>query len=104
MRILACATVLALVIARRAITQTPSTLDPGSLHATPNSAGRFALSGVPQGRYFLRVRAIGYASVADSITVGTDGLVVLAVIAEPPGDIEIGCTARPDSTKSRRPR
>jgi hypothetical protein len=77
------------------------TLDPGRHFVTSDSGGRFQFAGLPNGRYLLRVRAIGYAQLADSITLGGDGLVVLAAIAQPRGDIGISCP--PGSARSRRP-
>ena len=59
--------------------------------ATSDSLGRFELRGIPNGRYRLRIRAISHRELADSITLGANGLVVLAVLASPPGDIGISC-------------
>src|SRR5262245_44937128 len=51
-------------------------LEPGRSFATSDSLGRFELTGVPNGRYLLRIRAMGHRELADSITLGADGLVV----------------------------
>jgi len=77
------------------------TLEPGGFHAYADNAGSFEIRAAPNGRYLLRIQATGAVTVADSVTLGADGLVVLAVIAYPPGDIGISCPARPASV--RRP-
>ena len=85
----------------RPVTYGLITLEPGSHRASLDSAGRFEIKGAPNGRYVLRIRALGFPTLADSITLGADGLVVLAVMAQPPGDIAITCPAR--SAQPRRP-
>jgi len=77
------------------------TLEPGGFGASSDTVGRFQFTGAPNGRYLLRVRAIGHAAVTDSITLGADGLVVLAVLSEPLGDFGITCPTPP--APSRRP-
>lgn len=77
------------------------TLEPGAFLTMTDRAGRFQLGGAPNGRYLIRVRALGRGTVADSVTLGADGLVVLAALAQPAGDIGITCPTR--SAPSRRP-
>lgn len=76
-------------------------LEPGTVRTLSDSANHFAIKKVPSGRYLLRVRALGFPQVADSITLGADGLVVLAALSDPQGDIAITCPTR--SVPSRRP-
>lgn len=78
------------------------TLAPGDYHAMSDSAGAFHFVGVPNGRYLLRVRALGYPAIGDSITLGADGLIFLAALPEARGDIAITCLSapvRPPSTQ-----
>ena len=79
---------------RRPVPFASVTLEPGAWRAVSDSAGHFQLTGPPNGRYLLRIRAIGRPTVADSITLGADGLTVLAVLAQPPGDIGVSCSNR----------
>ena len=76
-------------------------LEPGTARTLTDSAGHFEINRVPNGRYLLRVRALGFPQLTDSITLGADGLVVLAALSEPRGDIAITCPTR--SPPSRRP-
>jgi hypothetical protein len=78
-------------------------LEPGRFFATSDSLGRFELTGAPNGRYLLRIRAIGHRELADSITLGADGLVALAILASPPGDLGITCPPGSTYSPSRRP-
>jgi len=75
-------------------------LQPGGRLVVTDSLGRFQFTDVPNGRYLLRVMAIGYPALADSITLGADGLVVVAILARPPGDVGISC---PDTSLRRPP-
>ncbi len=75
-------------------------LEPGGRLVLSDSLGRFQFTDVPNGRYLLRVMAIGYPALNDSITLGADGLVVAAILARPPGDIGISC---PDTSLRRPP-
>ena len=86
---------------RTPITSAFITLEPGAFLGYADNAGAFEIHGVPNGRYLLRIQATGAVTVADSLTLGADGLVVLAVIAYPPGDIGISCPVR--SAPARRP-
>ena len=86
---------------RSPITTAFITLEPGAFQAYADNAGSFEIHGAPNGRYLLRIQATGAVTVADSITLGADGLVVLAVVAYPPGDIGITCPVR--SAPVRRP-
>jgi len=55
-----------------------------------DSAGRFAIRGLPQGRYLLRIGpplTMGAASAEDSVTIGFDGLRINASLAGYRGDI-----------------
>ena len=76
-------------------------LEPGTARSPTDSAGHFEISGFLNGRYLLRVRALGFPQLSDSVTLGADGLVVLAALSEPHGDIAITCLTR--SPPSRRP-
>jgi hypothetical protein len=75
-------------------------LEPGGHLVPSDSLGQFQFTDVPNGRYLLRVMAIGYPAVADSITLGADGLVVAAILARPPGDIGISCPDRSQRTST----
>lgn len=55
-------------------------LTPGGRSVESDSAGRFDLLGVTQGRYLLQVVASGSNGVADSVTVGFDGIRIVAVL------------------------
>lgn len=56
-----------------------------------DSAGRFRIR-LAEGRYVLRVRALGYVSVDDTISLpGLDGFEVLAVLARQDPDL-VGCS------------
>jgi hypothetical protein len=77
------------------------TLEPGGLRTVSDSLGKFQFAGAPNGRYLLRVRALGNGEVKDSVTLGADGLVVLAVLADSPPDFGISCPTPPAPT--RRP-
>jgi len=50
--------------------------------ATTDSLGRFALQGVPPGRYAITIRRIGFQMTRDSVTVPREGGVRLAVELE----------------------
>jgi hypothetical protein len=73
-------------------------LEPGRFLTSSDSAGLFQFTDVPTGRYLLR---FGYSELADSVTLGSDGLVVLVVAAEYINDIVVRCTD--SSAPSRRP-
>lgn len=75
-------------------------LEPGGQLVLSDSLGLFQFTNIPNGQYLLRVMAIGYPVLADSITLGADGLVVVAILARPPGDIGISC---PDTSLRRPP-
>jgi len=62
-------------------------LDPGSRFAVSDSNGRFAFPAVPQGRYHVTVMSLGRGSVSDSVTLGFDGLRMVAALATYRGDI-----------------
>jgi hypothetical protein len=68
-----------------------------------DSAGRFAFRGLTQGRYLLRVGpplTIGAASAVDSVTVGFDGLRVIASLAGYAGDIVcVGIPRQPSNER-----
>jgi hypothetical protein len=59
------------------------TVTPGNHTTRSDSAGVFQFLGLRTGRYFLSIHAIGYSAVADSVTLGFDGLYVFAAIARP---------------------
>jgi hypothetical protein len=75
-------------------------LEPGNAYAVLDSAGSFRFSRVHPGRYFVRVQAGGYPEATDSITVGQDGLFILASVGAYRGDIVITC---PQPAASRKP-
>ena len=65
-------------------------VSPGDQITMTDSAGRFAIRGLRQGRYLLTVVApfsSGARSVRDSITVGFDGLRIVASLSSHTGDI-----------------
>jgi hypothetical protein len=62
-------------------------IDPGGHAAGPDANGYFRLLGLREGRYAVRVDAPGYIGVADSITLGPDGLLITAVLAREDGNI-----------------
>ena len=57
-------------------------LDPGNYRAVPDANGAFRFTNVPTGRYLLSVTGGNGPSAADSVTLGKDGLFVLASMAE----------------------
>jgi hypothetical protein len=63
-----------------------------------DTAGRFAVGSLPQGRYELTVFGRGGA-VKDSVTGGFDGLRVVAVLSTHRGDIV--CTSRRQPSNER---
>jgi hypothetical protein len=72
-------------------------VDPGGRVAQPDTNAYFRFLGLRDGRYVVRVLALGYVSLADSITLGQDGLYLVAALARPTGDIV--CT--PSSARDR---
>ena len=66
-------------------------LDPLPRSVKSDSSGRFAFPAVPQGRYRLRIHSSA-GFVSDSVTVGFDGLRVLAALTTHRGDLI--CTPR----------
>jgi hypothetical protein len=75
---------------------------PGMRLAATDSAGRFAIHGLPQGRYFVTVVApprSGAASISDSVTIGFDGLRLVASLSSPTGDIVCTTPARQPSNE-----
>jgi hypothetical protein len=59
---------------------------------TSDSAGRFRIA-LDHGTYVVQVRAVGYASVQETISLpGLDGFEVIAVLAQPNPGL-LGCTA-----------
>jgi hypothetical protein len=71
-------------------------LTPGRHSVQTDRGGSFRLAGLQGGRYYLEVLAVGKVKAADSVTVGDDGLYVLAAIASYTGDISC---VRPASTR-----
>ena len=71
-------------------------LRPGQQFVRTDSAGRFQLSSVKAGRYFLEVMYMGRLRAADSVTIGDDGLSVLAALASVAPDV---VCARPGGTR-----
>ena len=77
-------------------------LEPGGKAVSSDSLGHFQFTGVPNGRYLIRVMAIGYyTSFRDSVTIGADGLVVVALLDQPHGLLEIVCPATPGGRPPR---
>jgi hypothetical protein len=75
---------------------------PGARGAVTDSAGRFAIRGLVQGRYYVRVSpplTMGTSSAEDSVTVGFDGLRVIAALAGYRGDIVCTGHARQPSNE-----
>jgi hypothetical protein len=62
-------------------------LDPGDHFTQTDSGGRFAFPPLPQGRYRVNVMSLEAGSVADSVTVGFDGLRIVAALTTYRGDI-----------------
>ena len=71
---------------------------PGLRIATTDSAGRFAFRALPQGRYEVTVFGRGDA-VKDSVTVGLDGLRVVAVLSSHTGDIVCTSLRQPSNER-----
>jgi Carboxypeptidase regulatory-like domain len=65
-------------------------VEPGGHVAQPDDNGFFRFIGIGTGRYIVRVQALGYESVADSITIGQDGLNIIAAMARFSGETK--CT------------
>ncbi len=74
-------------------------VEPSGRRAILDSTGTFRLA-IPIGRYFLRVQAGGFSEAADSITLGRDGLVVLAAVGQYAGDVVVTC---PTASPARQP-
>lgn len=62
-------------------------LDPGDHLTHVDSTGRFAFRPLPQGRYRVNVMSWTSGSAADSVTLGFDGLRIVAALARYTGDI-----------------
>jgi hypothetical protein len=62
-------------------------LDPGDHLVRVDSTGRFAFPPLPQGRYRVNVMSSTSGSAADSVTLGFDGLRIVAALARYTGDI-----------------
>lgn len=75
-------------------------LAPGGAYAVLDSTGSFRFRQVRPGRYLLRVQAGGYPEASDSITVGQNGLLILATVGMYTGDILVTC---PSQTPVHKP-
>ncbi len=62
-------------------------LDPGDHLIHADSTGRFAFGPLPQGRYRVNVMSWTTGSAADSVTLGFDGLRIVAALSGHTGDI-----------------
>jgi hypothetical protein len=73
------------------------TLEPGRRAFSTDSAGHFRVPALPNGRYYVRVRFVGYEEAHDSVTYGFGGLRLFATLAHGMGIVDIVCTgpARP---------
>jgi hypothetical protein len=73
------------------------TVEPGRHVLSTDSIGWFRIPTLPHGRYDVRIRAIGYDEVHDSVTYGFGGLRMLATLSHGMGSIDFVCTspARP---------
>jgi hypothetical protein len=69
------------------------TIQPGGRSVLTDSAGHFRASALPNGRYYVRVRFVGYEEAHDSVSVGLGGLRLFAALAHGMGIIDIVCTA-----------
>jgi hypothetical protein len=58
-------------------------VEPGRHGALADSSGGFRIAGLTPGTYEVRVLHIGFVEARDSVTIGDDGLQLLAVIAVP---------------------
>lgn len=73
-------------------------LDPGDHLIRVDSTGRFAFGPLPEGRYRVNVMSWTSGSAADSVTLGFDGLRILAALAQYTGDIACTMPARQPSS------
>lgn len=71
--------------------------NPGGRWVLTDSTGTVHIRSVKQGRYELRVGALGFMEATDSITLGFDGLRVLAALTTYRGDIICTMPARKPS-------
>jgi len=62
-------------------------LDPGNHFARADSTGRFTFPPLPQGRYRVNVMSWTSGSAADSVTLGFDGLRIVAALSRYAGDL-----------------
>jgi hypothetical protein len=69
------------------------TVEPGRRAFSTDSAGRFQVPALPNGRYFVRVRFVGHEEAHDSVTYGYGGLRLVAALAHGMGIVDIVCTA-----------
>jgi hypothetical protein len=70
-------------------------VSPNTRYVLSDSAGRFSMRGLPQGRYLVRIGALGSLEAADSITLGFDGIQIVAALAQYRGDISCTGPAKP---------
>lgn len=75
------------------------TVEPGHRSVLTDSTGSFSFPGLKAGRYLIRVRALGFQGVRDSVTNSAAGLEVLAVLASDPiADYECVVPVRPNQS------
>ena len=75
-------------------------LDPGNHIVESDKDGRFAFPPLPQGRYTVTVMLLGVGTVADSVTLGFDGLRIVAAISGYRGDV--GCDVPAPKSSNER--
>jgi len=83
----------------RPVTSGVVRLEPGTFTASLDSSGAFQFSQIRPGRYLIRVQGYPYLEAKDSITVGQDGLFVLAAMAARTPDIMLVCPSRVPARK-----
>ena len=74
-------------------------LDPGDHLIRADSTGRFAFGPLPQGRYRVNVMSWTTGSAADSVTLGFDGLRIVAALSGYTGDIMCSMPTRKPSNE-----
>jgi len=73
---------------------------PGDRYLLTDSTGTVHIRSLRQGRYQLRVGAIGFMEATDSITLGFDGLRVVAVLTSVPfGDVVCTSVRKPSNVR-----
>ena len=68
-------------------------IEPGPLVFSTDSGGHFHVPALPTGRYYVRVRFVGYEEAHDSVTYALGGLRLFAALAHGMGIVDIVCTS-----------